>query len=184
MDWRLSTYLLLSILFVLSVWFLYERNHLLDESRESWHEGFDIGRDIAMEFCEDRINEVRIACQFEKDSLANDLKSEIEELNNSLSLCYNSKPLFQTIAEDFAASHEYTEDYVCANFTHDLVRILRAVGYDAYYIKGYALWCNPEEDPIYHCRHDWTRVCVNIESTTGEILDPDYYRKNYDEIFR
>jgi uncharacterized small protein (DUF1192 family) len=143
---------------------------------------YENGKEIAEESCYNRIsrlegqkNESEEICKIENAALEN----RIEELENEINRLKTSRPKFQQIAEEVASKHEYSiPDYVCDDFTRDLIYELYKAGYRADSIKGYALWCDPNKDP-FQCRHVWTKVTVYIESATGEILDPETYKSMY-----
>ena len=87
------------------------------------------------------------------------------------------KPLFLQIAEEVANAHEYKPDvYDCTQFSYDLVKKLNEAGYEARRIKGYYLG-NDDVQP-----HEWTKLTIYIESTTGQIIEPmEEYVKDYKE---
>jgi hypothetical protein len=143
---------------------------------------YEDGKMIADEQClnrisrlEDEKNQTEEISKIERNVLEN----RIKELENEINWLKASRPKFQQIAEEVANKHEYSiPDYVCDDFTRDLIYELYKAGYGADSVKGYALWCDPNKDP-FGCRHVWTKVTVYIESATGEILDPETYKSMY-----
>jgi regulatory protein YycI of two-component signal transduction system YycFG len=175
----LFVFLLVSVFFIL-VNFI--RTEALDDVQTSVQMAYENGKDIAGEICYNRISRL----EDEKDQSEELQKAEREVLENRIKTLENeidrlksSKPRFQQIAEEVANKNTYSiPDYICDDFTRDLIYELYKAGYDADSVKGYALWCDPDKDP-YECRHIWTKVTVYIESATGEILDPETYNNMY-----
>ena len=98
---------------------------------------------------------------------------------------YQDKYLFDRIAKHLAEEHNYTKDYVCANFTKELVHRLREAGYDAYYTI--VRFKNCENMPVMFnetrsCFHAVTRFCTYIESQTGELIPPEHFKEKFDII--
>lgn len=85
---------------------------------------------------------------------------------------------FEILSEEIA-NHTYIPDvYDCNQFASDLTMALRKKGYKARAVEGYYLDCNATDDP-HGCRHAWVELCVNIESLSGEILEPYEYNRSY-----
>lgn len=92
------------------------------------------------------------------------------------------RPKFIKVAEQIANQHEYdAENYNCQDYSRDLVKALNFIGYDADRVFGRLKNCDPDEDE-FECYHQWVRLNIFIESTTGEIIEPDNYKENYEPI--
>jgi hypothetical protein len=143
---------------------------------------YEDGKTIADEQCQNKISRLEDEKnQTEEISKAeiNFLENRIKELENEINHLKASRPKFQQIAEEVANKNMYSiPNYVCDDFTRNLIYELYKAGYDADSVRGYALWCNSNKDP-YKCRHVWTKITVYIESVTGEILDPETYESMY-----
>lgn len=62
----------------------------------------------------------------------------------------------------------------------DLIDALKKAGYtDSYKVVGKTIK-NGNMSGIWHA---WTKTCVYIESQTGRVLSPEYYRENYWEAY-
>jgi len=82
-------------------------------------------------------------------------------------------PSFIEISKNMAEEHEYDfNSYNCDKFSKELVRRLRDYGWNAKYCYGKVSW----NDQYYHA---WVKVEVPIEATTGKIIEPNDYKKNY-----
>jgi len=81
------------------------------------------------------------------------------------------KPYEQIINEVYT-SNVYSDEYDCENFSEDLIARLNESGYEAEYIRG--------DFCVDGCGcHAWVKLCLYVEATSGDILEPDYYKENY-----
>jgi len=118
------------------------------------------------------------------------LNDEITELDNRIEqkdkTIYDLRqkkydlPVFLQIADNVADVHNYSiPDYVCVDFTRDLVSELRKQGYDSY-SKRISVDCDSgllEKDSCerYKGKHVITEITLYIESTGGYLIEPEYY---------
>jgi hypothetical protein len=84
---------------------------------------------------------------------------------------------FINMAKEVAAAHNYSQNYDCANYTIDMVNLMHKNNYEAHFIYGDAF--NLTDDKT----HAFTKICLYIESTTGEILTPKRFIENNYTIF-
>jgi len=84
-----------------------------------------------------------------------------------------SEQPFEEIINDVYTQNTYNDTFKCGEFSKELVRRLKENGYEAEYIKGELC----VEKPC-GC-HAWVKLSIYVESTSGEILTPDYYKENY-----
>jgi hypothetical protein len=95
------------------------------------------------------------------------------------------KTEFMKIAEEISSEHEWVANYYdCTEFSQDLVARLQKNGWEAYIKTGYWYYnggtsCDKEDEELFNCRHEWVILEVPIESTSGEIINPDDYEKYY-----
>lgn len=109
---------------------------------------------------------------------------ETERLNQTIiTLDITAEQLLNTTARKVADSHEYKlHKFDCTDFSEELVGRLNHLGFDAYCVFGRAKHLN-------YPFHTWTEVNINgtliqIESTTGEIVNQQIYEENYRIIKR
>lgn len=76
----------------------------------------------------------------------------------------------EEIANGVAASHFYIPGvYDCSEFSEELVRQLRAKGYECEVVYG-----THDGKP-----HAWVRVTIYVEATNGHIISPSEFKNNY-----
>lgn len=84
------------------------------------------------------------------------------------------KSQLQTIAENNAKEHNYEFGvYDCEQFSKQLIQRLNDAGYKTEYCVGNANLKGAME------KHAWVKTSVFIEATTGEIISPLDFNKNY-----
>jgi len=112
-----------------------------------------------------------------------ELDSIIEQKEKTIYYLRQKKydlPMFLQIADNVANTHNYSiPNYVCVDFTRELVSELRKQGYDAY-SKKVVVDCDSgifDEDSCRHYRgkHVITEITLYIESTGGYLVEPEYY---------
>lgn len=92
---------------------------------------------------------------------------------------------FIDIAEQVASEHEWTyNQYMCGDFSNDLVKELRRMGWSAYREFGYHYsngdgTCPEFDYDHWRCKHYWVIVKVPIEATSGRIISPEEYAREY-----
>ena len=116
------------------------------------------------------------------------LETTEHAMNNykrALQSCEEQVPSFQSIAKQIASEHEWIADeYDCSQFSYDLTIALRQAGYDAHTQTGYWHYidgetCSEFDKEHWNCKHEWVMVRVFIEATTGEIIEPKTYEREY-----
>ena len=128
------------------------------------------------------------------------LISENNEVEWSLNDCVNNlgeyigEPFFLGISREVANRHEYDyHEYNCVNYSYDLINEYKKHGVVAVAVSGYYYYINGTTcDGIglteFECGHMWVCLGTNgdsglcIEAVTGELINPDYYRKYYVEV--
>lgn len=98
-------------------------------------------------------------------------------------------PEHQRIAREVAAGHEYISgEYDCTEFSEELVKRLRAAGYEARTVVSEDVersaciftpeaWKEMTGEDLF-C-HRWVEVVIPIEATTGQVIDPKTYAEVY-----
>lgn len=90
----------------------------------------------------------------------------------------DSKYEFVNIAKAIAKANNYSlENYNCVNYTIDLVNELHKNNYEAHFISGDAF------NLTDNATHAFTKLCLYIESTTGEILTSERFIEQKYTIF-
>ncbi len=93
-------------------------------------------------------------------------------------------PLFMKEAANVAEAHRWQSmQYMCGEFSIELMKRLKADGYrDVRICEGILLNCDRSTNE-FRCRHYWIKIgeSIIIESITGEIISPDRYEREYDE---
>lgn len=102
------------------------------------------------------------------------VNTELENfINNFDCECYcdsPTRPSFLTIAEEVATDHNYKKDvYDCTQFSDDLVRQLKAEGWEARKNIGF----------FNGKLHEWVIIDINIEATSGRVIEPRVFEKYY-----
>lgn len=88
---------------------------------------------------------------------------------------YNQSQIYK-IAKDVVDIKPYEKDiWDCSDMTDELVIRLRKLGYKTEYIHGFKI-VDGEELP-----HAWTRITVDIESTTGKRIQLEELKRGYKE---
>lgn len=85
----------------------------------------------------------------------------------------------QELSSYIANQNTYLRNYYnCVNFSEDLIELLESEGYQAHYIIG-----NHYNESNDRNKHVWVRVDlpIFIESTSGEIIPPPKYLRDYYE---
>ena len=94
-------------------------------------------------------------------------------------------PDFVNIARTIASEHEWVyHQYMCGDFSNDLVSALRDQGWSAKRVLGYHYengdgTCSQSNFDRFECKHYWVIIQVPIEATIGEIIDPQIYAREY-----
>jgi hypothetical protein len=94
---------------------------------------------------------------------------------------------FLTMAKNISNYRNWSyPDYVCTNFSNDLVIAFNKSGWIAETVNGY--WynnitngtknCSQLNYERFNCSHTWVILHVPIEATTGEIISP-YENQSY-----
>ena len=115
-----------------------------------------------------------------------DLNKALKKVNDSL-----NGFKFLKIADLVAKNHTWTyinesnpDNYVCVNFSRDLVKELEHNNWTAKTVRGYwydnitnvsAKNCSQSNYERFNCSHMWVIVSVPVEATTGEIITPEEY---------
>lgn len=122
--------------------------------------------------------------------LQNNLSSkelEATDLQEQVATAQNKIPSFIPIAEKIGEREWVYPDYICGDFSRDLVSQLRAQGWKAniqfvyWYNKGNGT-CSSFNYEKWKCKHYIVKITVPIEATTGKIIFPSDYKKYYQEI--
>jgi len=87
-------------------------------------------------------------------------------------------PDYLVIAHDVYLEHESNEDYYnCWDYSNDLVKRLRAVGYIAWIQRGFSCDKYCEAQDLSNCcdSHAWIKLIdgnqlIELEATTGRII--------------
>lgn len=86
-------------------------------------------------------------------------------------------PSFMQIAQNMVEEHKYDFDrYNCDDFSRELIRRLEDYGWEAKYCYGKVSW----NDQYYHA---WVLVEVPIEATSGKVIEPNRYAKDYHPLW-
>jgi len=112
-----------------------------------------------------------------------DLKEIIWDLQKALEDCDSKIPQHQLIANNLLEEEIYRLDfYDCSEFSEELSSRLDDAGYNTKECIG---WLKAKNDtqlyPILK-KHRWIRLELNIESTTGKIIEPVDYFERYELI--
>ena len=92
---------------------------------------------------------------------------------------------FIDTAQQVASEHEWVyHQYMCGDFSNDLVSALRDQGWSAKRVLGYHYengdgTCSQSNFDRFECKHYWVIIQVPIEATIGEIIDPQIYAREY-----
>jgi hypothetical protein len=78
---------------------------------------------------------------------------------------------FLIVAQRFAGSHDYSEEYNCMNYTKDLKQIADNLGFDVEQVSGCKNSSSTKED----C-HFWLRLKIDFEPQSAEFVD---YSRSY-----
>jgi hypothetical protein len=91
----------------------------------------------------------------------------------------DSRPQIVKIAQDLAGEASFTDEYNCDEYSWELSRRYKNLGYDSYYCEGWVDWdtCPKDYRP---CKHAWVKICSYIEAVTGEFLTAEKYKSDYD----
>jgi len=85
---------------------------------------------------------------------------------------------FEAVAREVAWSHQYNDTFKCGEFTDVLIDELKARGYSAKISYGYANLTNSNLTRSVGF-HAWTTLEINIESTTGDIISAEDFKRYY-----
>jgi len=114
------------------------------------------------------------------------VEKEVPSLSVEYVLVKDNPPFLQ-IAEQVANATKYDANtYNCQDFSRDLVKELRAFGYDAEVVTGWvncsAGWFDKDICNRFGGRHSWVILKIPIEATVGQTIEPiDFYKKIYKE---
>lgn len=92
-----------------------------------------------------------------------------------LGIYWKPVPKYEKIINEISLRHYDMETYNCQNFSKELIKKLAEEGYEAYYIEGEVF--SPEDNKFHG--HAFVKLCVFVEATSGEILKPEDFEKNY-----
>jgi len=119
--------------------------------------------------------------------LQNNLSSkefEAIDLQKQLAGAQNKIPSFIPIAEKIGERDWIYPDYICGDFSRDLVSQLRAQGWKANIVLG--KWynngngtCSTLNYERWKCGHFWVIVSVPINAVTGEVIEPEEYKRDF-----
>lgn len=118
--------------------------------------------------CEDAWN----VCQNATMNCLESYSAKLSECKTEINMCNFKIPEFLDIATDVVNYKPYHyPDWCCVQMSDMLAHKLNNRGWDAETIIG---WYNGG-------RHTWVELTIQIEATTGQIIDPSVYREFYKE---